>query len=179
MTSAIRKAIIGRKSTTEIRKLNSDHISALMMERMNYRIKQDNASLHPAQFCCIILDWADIFSFGLPHSLTSTRNVRHRALKARLIGVLEHLKPNKLPLFMMIVEHKRGANHIVETIHRFIADHVTSGPLPSALFIQLDSCARGDKNHYSFSYIEALTSWNVFRTIGVSVLPVGLTHEDV
>lgn len=104
LSAATRNAMDWRKNTTEIHKQKSHHVLVVMMECMNYCIKQNNARLYSAQFCSIILDGADQPSFGLPHFVTSRNDVRGRSLKARLIEVLEHLKPNKLHFFTMTEE---------------------------------------------------------------------------
>lgn len=43
-------------------------------------------------------------------------------MKVRLIGVLENRLLNTLHLYTMTEEHERGANHIVEAVHRFLID---------------------------------------------------------
>lgn len=109
-----------RKSTIETRQWILDYVSLVMTERTNYRIKQDIARIYLAQFSPVIVDGADQSPFRPPHFVTSMKDVRGRALKVRLIEVLQHLKPNKLHSLNMTKEHETGANHNVENIHRFL-----------------------------------------------------------
>lgn len=50
-------------------------------------------------FC--IKDVAVQFSFGLPHFATETKDTQERSLKARVISLLEYMKPKKLHPFAM------------------------------------------------------------------------------
>jgi len=79
----------------------------------------------------------------------------------------------------MTEEHSTGANHIGETIHRFLDLKLKREHVARHLFIQLDNCSRENKNRYLLSYIEYLVSRKRFECIEVSFLPVGHTHEDV
>lgn len=179
LSSAIKIAIDARESISELRKQKCDHVLVVIMERMNNHIKQNNARLYPAQFCSIIVAGVDQYSLGLPHFVKSKKDVRDRALNARLIGVLDHLKPNKIHLFRMTEEHRTGANQIAETVHRFIADHVTSRPLLPTFYIQIKNCTRENINHFLMSYIEDLLWWISFRTIELPFFASRHTFEDI
>ena len=43
----------------------------------------------------------------------------------------------------------------------------------------MDNCARENKNKYVLSYCNYLIQQNLFKTIELSFLPVGHTHEDI
>lgn len=81
-------------------------------------MKQDKAVVSPEKLSSIIVDSQDQSTFGLPHSVTKSKDDRGTAVKSRLIGLLENKKPANFYLYTMTVEHLRGANQIVETIHR-------------------------------------------------------------
>lgn len=100
-------------------------------------------------------------------------------MKVRLIGLLKHARENILRLFTLTEEHETGANHVVETVHRFLQSRVTQGPLPRTLYIQVDNTSRENKNRFFLSYCESLVSRQVFDDVQVSFLPVGHTHEDI
>ena len=58
-------------------------------------------------------------------------------------------------------------------------------PMPSFckllenLLLQLDNCAKENKNWYLFSYLSLLVARGVFKTIQLGFLMVGHTHEDI
>ena len=51
--------------------------------------------------------------------------------------------------------------------------------LPEVLYLQMDNCARENKNKYVFAFCALLVELGIFRKIKVSFLMVGHTHEDV
>lgn len=65
--------------------------------------------------------------------LTKTKDDREHDLNAGFIGLIDHQKPNKLYLFTITEEHKKGANHVIEAIHRLFNNRTTFGALPPTL----------------------------------------------
>jgi len=177
--SAIKSAIVSHADTTEFKKRKAAHLNAIRRERIEYKKKRDRSILHPDQYLSMIIDGADQSAFGLPHLTVVTKDDRGQALKVRLVGVLHHGRPNKLRLFTLTAEHQTGANHIVETIHRFLNELAQKGPLAKTLYLQLDNCIRENKNRFLFAYLESLVHWGVFDDVIVGFLPVGHTHEDI
>ncbi len=115
----------------------------------------------------------------MPHFISKTKGQKGESLKVKLVGLLEHAVENKLFLLTMTEEHKTGANHIVEAVHRFLMNRSLSNPPPPKLFMQVDNCIRENKNRFFLSYAECLVRWSVFQEVEVSFLPVGHTHEDI
>lgn len=75
-------------------------------EQMKFRAKPEKAKIPSSQFCSVIEDEADQPDFGLLGFVTKTRNIRGRAFKVKLIGLLDHGKPNWLQLYTMAEEHE-------------------------------------------------------------------------
>ncbi len=173
------RAITNFESTSSIRAQKRAHYQMISDERLEYKRKRDIATLQPSEAWSLIVDGADQKAYGLPHFITSTKSQRGETLKVKLIGLLEHAMENKLRLLTMTEEHKTGANHVIEAVHRFLMDRSLTDTTPPKLFIQVDNCTRENKNRYFLSYIECLVLWNVFKEIEVSFLPVGHTHEDI
>ncbi len=175
----MRDALLKGKSLDAWRSRRATHMNTISDERLEYQKKRDRARLDPSKFCSIIVDGADQSAFGLPHFTTTTKDVKGLALKVKVVGVLEHLVENNLHLFTMTQEHSTGANHIVETIHRFLQDRRARGALPPKFFVQLDNCTRENKNHYLMAYLQSLVALGVFDFVEAGFLPKGHTHEDV
>lgn len=175
----LRARIISGESTTHIQTQRRVHLSFVSAERLEYQKKKDRARLHSNEYCSIIVDGADESAFGLPHFTTKSKSQRGHAMKVKVVGLLEHQIENRLFLYTMTQEHQTGANHVVEVIHRFLAQKRQEGPLPKKFYIQLDNCSRENKNRFMMGYLEMLVAANVFDSVECGFLPVGHTHEDV
>lgn len=119
----------------------------VMMEGMEYQEKQGKTVLFPEEFCSIIVDGVDQSTFGLPKFVTESESEdeRGRAVKICLTGLLEHKKPAISYLYTVKEEHKTGANHVLETIDRFIFDLAASGLLLPMLYVQVYNCKERTK----------------------------------
>ena len=148
-------------------------------ERIEYQKKRDRSKLHSKEYLSIIIDGADQSAFGLPHFTPNVKNQRGHAMKVQFVGLLDHPLPNDLLLPTMTQEHKTGANHVVEVLHRYLTRRLADGTLPPKLFVQLDNCSRENKNHYVMGYFEFLVATKVYRSVEVGFIPVGHTHEDI
>lgn len=177
--SALEDAIRTGKPTDDIIKRKKEHNNFIALERREYQRKRELAILRPTEYMSFVVDGADQSAYALPHFVTKVKDSRGHGLKVHLIGLLYHSTVNRLRLFTMTDEHQKGANHIIECIHRFVNDHAREGPLPRRLFVQLDNCTRENKNKYLLSYLEALVLWRVFDSVEVGFLPIGHTHSDI
>jgi hypothetical protein len=57
-------------------------------------------------------------------------------------------------------------------------EHRRNAPLPKILYLQMDNCARENKNTALAAYLAWLIERGVFERIHVSYLPVGHTHNE-
>lgn len=181
----LRKSIFGATAKRDhkllqlLRQKKREHLDHIARERREYKKKRDKAKLQPERFLSIIIDGADQSAFGIPHFIVKTKDDRGHTIKVRLIGLLEHNQQNRLRLFTLTEEYPTGANHIIETLHRYLSERVHQSVLPRTLYIQVDNCTKENKNRYFLSYLECLLRWKVFDEIEVGFLPVGHTHEDI
>lgn len=176
---ALAKAGTDISVTEPIRERRRNHLEMVAKERREYQKKCELAALYPSKFTSIIIDGADQSAFGLPHFTVNTKATIGRAMKAKLVGVLEHGVSQHLSLFTMTAEFETGANHIIEALHRTLSVKATLKPLQGTLYIQVDNCTRENKNTFMFSYVECLVAWGVFTEVHVSFLPIGHTHADI
>ena len=175
----LREKIISGESTESLRMQRKAHLNFVFAERREYAKKRDRAKLHSSEACSVIIDGADESAFGIPHFTTTPKSQRGHGMKVKLIGLLEHQLEPRLSLYTMTEEHKTGANHIIETIHRFLVRKRAEGPLPAKFYIQMDNCSRENKNKYLMGYLEMLVATSVFSCVEAGFLPVGHTHEDI
>jgi len=170
------------RTGAEMSMIQSDrraHYKLIATERQAYKMNQDKSAVSPAEYMSIVIDGADQSAFGLPHFVAVTKDTSGHAIKVKLVGLIEHGVENRASLFTMTDNFETGANHIIETMHRYLDRRNGQIGLPQTLFIQMDNCTRENKNRYLFAYLESLVSWGVFREVHVSFLPVGHTHTDI
>lgn len=167
------------KNLALLRRQKVEHNELIAQERREYNKKRDKARLQPDQYLSNIVDGADQSAFGLPHFMVKTKDDRGHSLKVRLIGLLEHNQKNRLRLFTLTEEFPTGANHVVESIHRFLTERINQATLPRTFYVQVDNCTKENKNRFLFAYMESLLRWKLFDEIVVAFLPVGHTHEDI
>lgn len=179
LRAALGDAFCNRQETRILKDQKRLHHEFIRRERLEYQSKRERAILYPADYLSLVIDGADQSAFTLPHFAVKTKEQRGVGIKIHLIGVLQHRSLNRLSLYTMTDEHQTGSNHVVEAMHRCINDLSKEGPLPKNLHLQLDNCSRENKNRFLFSYLQALVSWGVFRSIEAAFLPVGHTHCDV
>jgi hypothetical protein len=75
---------------------------------------------------------------------------------------------------------KQGNNVTIQAIHDALADKLArDGCLPSVLYLQLDNTTKQCKGRYMIGWLGYLIQQGRFRTIVLSFLPVGHTHEDI
>lgn len=120
LRSSLERAITDGLSTEDLKREKFSHNRFIERERLEYRNKCEEASLNPEKYISLVIDGADQSKFSLPHFMTPTKEERGHGLAVHLIGVLRHLPVNKLHLFTMTDNHKTGANHIIESLHRVI-----------------------------------------------------------
>lgn len=166
-------------STDDLLLEQSKHLEFIYNERLEYKSKVELAKLKPLEYLSIVVDGADQSAYSLPHFIFDVKDQRGLGIKVHLIGLLHHAQQSILQLYTMTDEHKKGSNHIIEVIHRFVNEKAKAGPLPKKLFIQLDNCSRENKNKFVMSYFDALIRWGVFDEIQAAFLPVGHTHCDI
>lgn len=72
------------------------------------------------------------------------------------------------------------SNVTIEVLQRVLTIiEQQKGTLPSKLCLQMDNCARENKNQYVLAYLSWLVQRQVFQEVELSFLPVGHTHEDI
>jgi len=98
--------------------------------------------------------------------------------KYHLIGVIAHGLGSWV--YTMSDKWKSDANVTIEVLQRVLtAIEQQRGGLPSTLYVQMDNCARENKNQWVLAYLSWLVQRGVFQEIHLSFLPVGHTHEDI
>lgn len=109
----------------------------VMDARADFKRKEEKAMLFSSRYWSIVVDGAGQSAFGLPHFVTKVKGEHGCALKARLFGLLEHQKQPCFYLFIMTEERATEANHIIETIRRFISGIAASHHCQTIFILEL------------------------------------------
>lgn len=133
--AALKAPLDGVRETTALKAWKRAHLPNVMSDRLQYQKRQNNAILYPDRYFSTIIDGVDQSTFAIFYIVTKTTYIKGKAMKFRLIKVLEHHKANILHLFTMGGEHETGANHVVETLHRFVTHLASCRCLPHTCFV--------------------------------------------
>jgi hypothetical protein len=148
------------------------------LERGVYHSKMSKAICSPQEYISISLDGTSKFPQGFPGFPTKAKSDgNEERLKLHIEIAMVH---GRRPRVFVAWEDIAGdANLITEILTRVLkAEENDRGVLPKILYLQLDNCARENKNTYLLMFLVWLVERNIFDIIYVSFLPVGHTHFD-
>lgn len=145
----------------------SAHKEEVQRYKLDYYGRRDMARDEPNKYMSIIMDGADQSAYDLPHFCTSTKDDRGFGLAVRMVGIKELSRRDAVQFYLLTEESETGANHIVESMHRYINKVSDCRTLPPTSFVQLDNGTRQNKNRIFFAYCESLVAWVVFKEIRV------------
>lgn len=150
----------------------------VMNEQLQYAKRQEKPFLSwPILLNCH--RWGRQGYIRTPLLVTSQKNLSGKAMKVRLVGTLEHHKLNILNIFTTTGKNEAEADHIVETLHRFVTDLASRRCLLETISIQMNKCTRDNSNLYRFAYMDSLLALSVFQIIRMSFLPTGHMQRDI
>lgn len=87
---------------------------------MGYTHKRDLSVLRPADQMSVMIFSADQKAFTPHYIAIYVKESRVHELKVHIIRLLYHFIVNQLNVDVMIKEHERGCNNIIEVLYRFI-----------------------------------------------------------
>eukprot|EP00105_Crassostrea_gigas_P042039 XP_019926187.1 PREDICTED: uncharacterized protein LOC105336278 [Crassostrea gigas] len=96
-------------------------------------------------------------------------------LRVRLVGVIVH--GIGVYAFFDLFEYSHSTNLTLSVLLSVI--YMLRESLPDVFYLQMDNCARENKNRYLLAFMAYLVGKGVFRKIKVSFLMVGHTNEDI
>lgn len=83
-------------------------------ERHEYEQKRDKAIPNSGKACSIIIDSTNQYLFGLLHFITNIQLEKERSIKVKLVGSLEHCKPDILLFLTVTEEQETDANLVLK-----------------------------------------------------------------
>lgn len=97
----MKEARAKRQDTSHLKARKRIHVYTVLRERLEDRKKPEKAMIHPSSYVALIIDGAEEPVFGLSNFCTNVKATTGIAMKLRLIGALEHGRPNKLFLMTL------------------------------------------------------------------------------
>lgn len=180
-------------NTQEIKRNNKHymrrHLKTCEMGRLAYAYRRQLAIAHPSTYLSIIIDGCDSNMTTLPNIKTMSKGedkYRQYLLKHRVMGVRVHGLRKRDYLYMAppFLGKAVGSNYTIEALARTLIREEdlrlsTGVGWPDTLFLQMDNTSKDNKNQYVFAYLTHLVDQGIFKTIYVSFLLPGHTHEDI
>jgi hypothetical protein len=124
----------------------------------------------------MIIDGMDQNKTDIPHFINLAKSVDTMwKIRTHLTGVILH--GHAYMGYFDINEWPHDPNLTMNIILQtllFIKEE-----LPSVLYIQMDNCARDNKNRWVFAFACLLVEKRVFSKVKINFLMVGHTHEDI
>ena len=100
-----------------------------------------------------------------------------KLLQTHITGVLVHGRKTLMLLDLMQWPH--DSNLALNSVLYAISSEVSDGQLPPTLYIQMDNCARENKNKYFIGMMALLVKLGFVKDIFLSFLMVGHIHEGL
>ena len=161
----------------KISQLYFKHVKDIIKERALYILRQSRAIKLPQLYTSIIMDYAQ--KLLMPHNHRYPKRwLRHRNRPFLQIGgLINHgFNPN---LYVHFDWFPSDPNLTLTTLFSHLVFQRRRGKLGSTLYLQMDNCARENKNRHHLAFCHVLVEKRWFKDIFVTFLPTGHTHEDI
>ena len=161
----------------KISKIFFNHVSDIGKERALYYLRQSKAIKLPQLYTSIIMDYAQ--KLMMPHNHRYPKKFlthQHRPF-LQIGGLINHgFNPN---IYVHLDWFPSDPNLTLSTLFSHLVIQRLRGKLGSTLFLQMDNCARENKNRHHLAFCHVLIEKRWFSDIFVTFLPSGHTHEDI
>jgi hypothetical protein len=158
--------------------LLANHLLFQQQQRDAYYANAGLAKRHPNHYMSIIMDGAEPFSLPQTHPFPKAW-IRAYRLPVHCYGIKNH-GIDRPYIYLSGGQWSQDPNFVISILYVHIkAIFLQNKALPKILFLQVDNCARENKNRFLLAFCSLLLMWNLFTEITISFLPVGHTHEDI
>ena len=120
----------------------------------------------------------DLWLVDLNYTISSLARLLHR-LEEQPVCVSGDIFPHS-PTNSLFEALLRGKSTCIDILLPVVENHPMGlVSLSRNLYLQLDNCAKDNKNQFLMAFMSMLTHGGVFKEIQVGFLLVGHTHEDI
>lgn len=118
------------------------------MEKQKYYKHQSKVKTHPSKYLSIIIDGMDQSKTQIPHFVHASKLTSSMwRLRVHLVGVILH--GIGVYGFFDLFEYSHSTNLTLSVLMSIF--YMLKESLPDVLYLQMDNCARKNKNRYSFT----------------------------
>ena len=131
-------------------------------EREKYHKHILKAKRHPDKYISVIIDGMDQKVTSLPHFIQESKTTNGAwKLITHITGGIVHGRGHHAFIDLNEVPHDSNLtiNVITSLLQRY------SDSLPPTLYLQLDNCARENKNKYLFAFLSLLVELHIFQKV--------------
>ena len=131
-------------------------------EREKYDKHIKKAKRHPDQYLSVIIDGMDQKVTSLPHFIQESKTTNGAwKLLTHVTGAIVHGRGHHAFLDLNEVPH--DANITLTVLTTLLQRY--SHRLPPVLYLQMDNCARDNKNRFLFAFLSLLVELGIFRKV--------------
>eukprot|EP01103_Thecamoeba_quadrilineata_P009529 TRINITY_DN192_c0_g1_i13.p1 TRINITY_DN192_c0_g1~~TRINITY_DN192_c0_g1_i13.p1 ORF type:complete len:858 (-),score=130.06 TRINITY_DN192_c0_g1_i13:38-2350(-) len=160
-----------------LRKERKDHTKLTQAERRSYHQRRFLGRENPREHLSIIIDASS--GIHLPHISPIPKGFSYNdRLKLTIFGVIDHSHSLK-KLYCLLPVWNLGPNLTITILMHHLYDLKQKSLASQNLLLQMDNSAKDNKNKYVIGVLALLVHLGWFKTIQMSFLIVGHTHEDV
>ena len=147
-------------------------MSFYSQERQKYYKHIFKAKKHPDRYMSIIIDGMDQSTTTLPRPhLISKFSSAMWKLTCHLVGVLVHGRSHHV--YVDLGEIPQDSNTTCNILLQVLKKYV--GELPPVLYLQMDNCARENKNQYVFGLCCILVELKIFEKVSFRLV----SHQSI
>jgi hypothetical protein len=162
-----------------LRKTKAKHLNSVMAERAAYKEVSREAAMPDSKTLSLIFDKGN--GPRIPHSAKFPKNwATAKRFKSGLWGLIDHSNMKKV-LIPHMSEYPDDPNFTLSVFYDYLVNvrRTMKGGFPAYLHLQVDNCAKENKNNWMLALLSTLVEKNLFKIIVLEFLPPGHTHEDI
>ena len=183
-TDEMRAIVVGEADNALLEQVKVRHLDYVKGCRKAMRARAEYARLHPDDWLYVNIDGMDQNKTNLPNPVVwgKSHEGRGKTLVTRLLGAIAYgwgyygfwsLKGWGRPSNVTLT----GLWHIIADVQR--RSRASGAESPRKLLLQMDNCAKDNKNHLLIDYCGMLLAEKFFDEAEVHFLPVGHTHQEI
>lgn len=159
------------------REKRKEHMLLVWAERATYTTRRVEAVTFPEDVLSIAIDKSSPIPFPLivPYSKSSSKT----KFKLSVFGGISHGNNTRTCIILPPI-YRDDPNMAISVLWTFIRDTLKSSVhRPSKLYVQMDNCAKENKNRWLIAFCALLLKLRIFVNVCLSFLPPAHGHNDV
>lgn len=177
---ALRQKCANARERSQLKSQISAHNLLVRLERLSFAERDERSQRFPEKYMHIAMDCPEMI--WLPHLRPIAKShSKYERMPLPAIGILNLSHHTKEYVYHLPV-YKRNPNLYITSTFFHLCNKLSSISMerrPHTLWMQMDNCAKENKNRWFFAFCCLLIHWNWFRCVQLSFLPPGHSHSIV